>query len=302
MPVIEARTSSETSSSNIGLIVAIVAALVILSLILLSFFTPLFKKLRARRRSYTGHRYSASSHLLGEHSSSSHAGHQLQSPDLPMQEVPVDEDDEYELGPRVEPRDFTSSPPLRVSIPQPPSIPTSHSSHVAPASGLPSAASSDSVYSARSPMPTVGLASPPPVPALPAHLRLPLTTLPLEEEPLSRGNTVVVAGLLKSRAKRLGRTATRSDARTSRIERANSIKEALSPIERSPTRPPLPMRTVSNTMDSPPNTSFAGTLDYYTFQSIHSPTESHSSDGTISDSDSPYDTDTPPLRLTKRGV
>jgi hypothetical protein len=135
---------------------------------------------------------------------------------------------------------------------------------------------------------------PSPAPVLPAFLR-PLSELPPEEPPLARGDTIVVAGLLKSRAKRLRGTAVeRSMTRTERIERADSIREAPSPDEetaqRQWRRPPLPVPTHTATVDSAysvdsvytytrsdsvdVDASFADTLEYYTSQPLTSPTES----------------------------
>ncbi|KAJ7283354.1 hypothetical protein C8J57DRAFT_1292257 [Mycena rebaudengoi] len=221
--------------------------------------------------------------------------------------------DSYELEPSIpttpEPYmlDPVPSPSLRLFIPQSAPAQTSDLIHQSPAATVSASSdSSDSMYSVRSAptrMHTVDLTSPPPpVPALPTYLQRPYISLPPEEPPLSRGDTVFVGNLLKTRAKRLER----SNTQTSRIERADSITEAPSPTDSSPTEQKLPRRTrrtrpqpqptaTLSVDDVVPNQleSFAETLDYYESQLI----ESHPSDGTASDSS--YDTETPEFPVSK---
>ncbi|KAJ7765671.1 hypothetical protein B0H16DRAFT_1717589 [Mycena metata] len=234
-------------------------------------------------------------------------------PQLPAQPSAVREnapysygpdDEDHELGPQVYAAPTTStstqSPPpgLHVAIPQssapiPPKSADPPPPDDSPAS-LYSAADSDSMYSQRSAstrMHTIDLASPvprspaPPVPTIPQYLR-PRSELPPEEPPLTRGDTAIVATLLKSRAKRLTSQGNapgpeRSGTRTSRIERADSIREAPSPTsiyehQRLWQRARAPAHTL--TADSAysadpvdPNESFGETLEYYTSQLIDSP-------------------------------
>ncbi|KAF7314990.1 MFS general substrate transporter [Mycena indigotica] len=158
-----------------------------------------------------------------------------------------------------------SSEPLPIVIPPPPSREPHPLVIPEPQTYEPSPSSSDSEYSQRSAgamtarniqrLQTMDLASPPPpVPAIPAHLtrqgkeravteeeeeelitsptlndtlHLGLRSeLPPEAQPLSRGDTVNVSTLLKSRAQRQSNSSVqRSQTRTSYIERAGSIKE-----------------------------------------------------------------------------
>ncbi|KAF7353902.1 MFS general substrate transporter [Mycena venus] len=250
------------------------------------------------------------------------------------------EDEDYDLGPRIQsgPIAYTrpSPPPeLHVSIPSAPNLPSKRSYQPPavhpPSPPSPASSDSESIYSERSAsastrMHIVDLASPPPpVPALPQHLRRPrdelqpegpVTTpsrpasarmdsidlasaspsspfpalpqylrprseLPPEEPPLARGDTIIVANLLKSRAKRLANAPERSLTRTSRIERADSIKEAPSPVSpdeqderpwrgaQSTRQQPLSTPTRNMTVDA--DGAFADTLEYYASQPIESP-------------------------------
>ncbi|KAJ7142112.1 hypothetical protein C8R43DRAFT_1238219 [Mycena crocata] len=305
MPAIAARDSSQSSSPNITLILAIVIGAMVLIVVFVALTIPIIRQRRAARNqpapsnleqfmskaerekvfdaSYSRHHHSESSDstgpLLEDPSDWAPAGRQLriQPSDLPS--LPDNAGDSYDGGHKTGPITHSREPPpgLRVSIPQSAPIPASKwvSELRKPSPSSPVSSDSESMYSERSAsttrMHTVDLSSPPPpVPALPQHLRL---SLPPEEPPLARGNTVVVATLLKSRAQRLAKAPERSLTRTSRIERADSITEAPSPEEeRRRTRPPpLPMHSLS--VDA--NGSFADTLEYYTSQPLESPS-SHS--------------------------
>ncbi|KAJ7700672.1 hypothetical protein B0H17DRAFT_1046323, partial [Mycena rosella] len=83
--------------------------------------------------------------------------------------------------------------------------------------------------------------------------------LPPETPPLERGNTRAVAELLKSRAKRVSDAPQRSMTRTSRIERADSIREAPSPSP-SPSPSSFSPSSFYGTTDS---AAFTDTLEYY---------------------------------------
>ncbi|KAJ7221427.1 hypothetical protein GGX14DRAFT_558921 [Mycena pura] len=127
-----------------------------------------------------------------------------------------------------------------------------------PSALTPSSVTSGSIYSQpsastttrlRTQWHTVDLSTPPPLPPLPPRFlfspppeaprpRLPSPPdeprlrlqLPPEELPLVRGDTVVVAGLLKSRARRSADAPQRSKTRTAQIERVGSITEIPSPL------------------------------------------------------------------------
>ncbi|KAJ6630377.1 hypothetical protein B0H10DRAFT_1984374 [Mycena sp. CBHHK59/15] len=278
---------------------------------------------RIREKSYPGHRNSDSmGPLLDEQTNWSQAGRQLRVNSVYIPPLPDnvrdfhggDDDEDHDLGPQMQTgpiqytRDPMRSPPLRLSIPQTAPIPTSnwaYQPHESPASAG-STESSQSMYSERTAstarMHTIDLTSPPPpVPPLPEHLQSqnqspwrPHGLLPPDEPQLARGDTVVVARLLKSRAKRLAGTPERSVTRTSRIERADSIREIVrtpSPPDDQRLRPPpLPL-------PSDAEAAFADTLAYYTSQPIDSDSPVRSPDGTISASS--YNTETPPLRVTR---
>ncbi|KAJ7684300.1 hypothetical protein DFH06DRAFT_3290 [Mycena polygramma] len=259
---------------------------------------------------YTGHHNRDSAGLLFLDTPSWTPGRHVRVPsddlaDKVAHNYGSDGDEDYELGPRVEtaPMQYIrpSPPPdLQVTIPKSPPSPPKQRSQAPPerppSPSSPDSADSASMYSERSAtlsavsshMQTIDLASPAtPVPALPAYLR-PRSELPPEEPPLFRGNTVVVAKLLKSRANRLSNAPERSLTRTvSRIERADSIKEAPSPEsaeEQEKARPwrtrnkrpvpplPLPTHTLSTDTSQyspvPNNPSFNETLEYYTSQPI----------------------------------
>ncbi|KAJ6567071.1 hypothetical protein B0H19DRAFT_1139315 [Mycena capillaripes] len=255
---------------------------------------------------YSGHRKNDSTGPLLEETPMANwipgRHERMQSSDLPslppnnvVHNYSSDEDEDHELGPPMQtvgPITYIrpSPPDLRLSIPLPQSASNPPKGrYQAPTERPPSPASpasSSSEYSeysasASTRMHAIDLASPPPpVPALPAYLR-PRSELSPEEPPLVRGDTVKVAGLLKSRAKRAAKAKApeRSMTRTSHIERADSIKELPTPSSESPDEPeerswrarspppPLPTRTM--TVDA--NDSFADTLEYYTSQPFASP-------------------------------
>ncbi|KAJ7500440.1 hypothetical protein B0H11DRAFT_782359 [Mycena galericulata] len=330
MPAIDGRDSSESSTTNIGLILGIVVGAIVLVIVLIALLIPILKQRREARNqprrstleefmgkaeretAYLGHNKSESTGpLLEDAPNWAPGGRQprIQLSDLPTLPANVgnnyDDEDELQLSPQMQtgPASYIRETPpgLRLSIPYSAPMPASKGLYQPPAQhaaspSSPGSSDSESLYSQRSAstyrMQTVDLASPPPpVPPLPEHLRR--ASLPEEESPLARGNTIIVANLLKSRAKRLAQAPERSDTRTSRIERADSIKEApdsgVQPEERRRKRrprtrpPPLPTETLSVDSDG----SYAETLKYYTSQPIglaaRSPdeTSSLSSDGTI---------------------
>ncbi|KAJ7237744.1 hypothetical protein B0H12DRAFT_1138508 [Mycena haematopus] len=366
MPALQARASSN-SSLNIGLILGLVVVALALIVLLVVLAISISKRRRtARNQSAPGshERLTAKPGRVekvypGHHKTNSESmGPLLQDTSvnwvpqvrtqpyaqrLPSQGEPGHGyrggRDEDQLGPRVESgRPIRPSPPpdLRLSISKAVPTPPSKRPNVEPDS--PDSSDSGSMYSQRSAsasvsvrMHTVNLASPPPpVPALPQHLRLrsepqpkvrgdvadraasasastlsrmddidlsspsspipslnqylrPRSELPPEEPPLVRGDTILVASLLKSRARHFQNAPERSGTRTSRIERADSIKEVPSPLAESPgvqdawqrTRPlpsPTSTRTISvDDADVDANESFADTLEYYISQSIDSP-------------------------------
>lgn len=99
-----------------------------------------------------------------------------------------------------------------------------------PASALPSARTSPSAYSQCSAsterQPTYDDYPFPPMPPLPANYPWQVT-FP-EETPLSRGDTVIVSQLLKSRAQKGGDVANHSFAQFAQIERGDSIRSTSS--------------------------------------------------------------------------
>ncbi|KAJ7041904.1 hypothetical protein C8F04DRAFT_111043 [Mycena alexandri] len=325
MPAIQARDSSKTIGLLVGIIIGsivLIIGIVVLVLSLLkrrrtvryapppSTLEEFMSKAQRERQNYLGHRNNDS---VGSESSGPLL-HQTRhwEPQLPAQPSglpPLRDnarysygagDEDHELGPQVHaaPTTSTRSPPpgLHVAIPQSSAPIPTKSVDLPPLDDSPASlysADSDSMYSQRSAstrMQTVDLSSPatrspaPPVPALPQYLR-PRSELPPEEPPLTRGDTVIVATLLKSRAKRLTGAPERSGTRTSRIERADSIREAPSPTsadeptehQRSWRRvKALPVHTLTAesaySADSvDPSESFDETLEYYTSQLIDSP-------------------------------
>src|SRR5262249_2481252 len=116
---------------------------------------------------------------------------------------------------------------------------------------------------------------------------------PPETLPLARGDTITVAHLLKSRARRLDPTPQRSLTRTEHIERVGSIRDVPSPIQSDSdddsrprysrrlraSRPPrLPMHTLSVDSES----GFGETLEYYSAVPGVDFTASEYSEGTVS--------------------
>jgi hypothetical protein len=104
----------------------------------------------------------------------------------------------------------------------------------------------------------VPASAPAPAPVLPLHPRPRELPSPAQAPPLARGDTLLIATLLKSRAKRRA-DAPEQQERVSHIERAGSIREAPSPV--SPSLSPaaqdaqdaqsrLPLPTCTTTMDS----------------------------------------------------
>ncbi|KAJ7753418.1 hypothetical protein DFH07DRAFT_513880 [Mycena maculata] len=328
----DSSESTNSSVPNVGLIVAIAVGAVVLILVFVALLISILKQRRAERlatfvpstvddfmskaerervleKSYQAHRNSDSMGPLLEDAPNWAQGgrqprvHLSDLPTLPDNVGASYEEEDQDLGPHIRtgPITYSHPPPgLRLTIPKSAPIPTSKWLYKPRTEKEPSPSSpdsSESEYSQRSAstnrMHTIDLASPPPpVPALPEHLR-PRTSLPPEEPPLVRGDTILVAGLLKSRAKHM---LERSVTRTSRIERADSIAEAPSPRgerEKRPRRargsrpPPLPMETLSVDADE----SFAEPLDaetlgYYASQPLESPlspdeTSSLSSNDTI---------------------
>ncbi|KAJ6606023.1 hypothetical protein DFH09DRAFT_1269127 [Mycena vulgaris] len=315
MPAIDARDSSEAAGPNVGLIVGLILSALVLILAFVALFIPILKRRRAARNTppastleefmskaerervhekfYPGHRNSDSmGPLLEDAPNWAPTGRQIRIPRSDLPPLPdnaghsYDDDHDQDLGPQMKtgPITYTHAPPgLRVLVPQSAPVPASNwleqpRTAPPPSPDSPASSDSESMYSERSAstrMHNIDFASPPPpVPALPEYLR-PRTELPPETLPLARGDTVVVAGLLKSRAKRLPNAPERSMTRTSRIERADSIR-SLSP---SPTdeRPEQPRRTRGTQRAPPPplptavrnDGSFDDTLDdYYTAQPI----------------------------------
>ncbi|KAJ7310605.1 hypothetical protein DFH08DRAFT_898609 [Mycena albidolilacea] len=105
-------------------------------------------------------------------------------------------------------------------------------------------------------------------PIPPSHTRFlrPLSELPPEAPPLARGDTVLVSHLLKSRAAKRGSGPERSFTRTSRIERADSIREAPSPVSAAESLSPGVDYAQGEDVDTRRPTldpGFAGTLEYY---------------------------------------
>ncbi|KAJ7063721.1 hypothetical protein C8F01DRAFT_1134088 [Mycena amicta] len=293
MPALTARAASSSpspSTINIILIVALSVAALLLVSVIVAFVLPLCKSRRAARKqspppvtTLDEFMSKAQREHIREKAYATHRQNRSVGEDTPL----VVDDVRQHLLPlesisRGEgPSSRELLPGLRIVVPA--AKTTKQSSPGSPQSGM----SSDSEYSQRSAgtiaarnrerMQTIDLASPPPpVPALPAHLKpkpqpLPLISsrksevllsepmtspqtltlddtlylglrseLPPETPPLVRGDTVTVAGLLKSRARRLDNgnesSIHRSQTRTSYIERTGSIKEAPSPTD-SPDSP-----------------------------------------------------------------
>ncbi|KAJ7819042.1 hypothetical protein B0H14DRAFT_2837471 [Mycena olivaceomarginata] len=124
--------------------------------------------------------------------------------------------------------DLASPAPPVPALPEPPTaplVPVPNATRPAPTSTPASRSDTNASLDSDdlSPLPLV--------PYPPSHTRflLPLSELPPEVPPLARGDTVLVSHLLKSRAAKRGSGPERSFTRISRIERADSIREAPSP-------------------------------------------------------------------------